>query len=100
MPGGKLATLDCCLAGTNERLHHRGGHIERLAIGLLEQVILFDEGEQKEMGASIGAAQQASIGGKFAVGVAETVQGDTQLLQIVGAAHPVGGVAHFLHGGN
>ena len=42
----------------------------------------------------------ASARGEFVVGVVIIVVGQTDLLEVVGAAHAVGGFAHFLHGGN
>ena len=39
-------------------------------------------------------------GGQLVVGIVAVVQGDADLLEVVGAGHAVGRLAHLLHGGN
>ena len=49
-------------------------------------------------GVGLGASESAR--GEFVVGVVIIVVSQTDLLEVVGAAHAVGGLADLLHGGN
>src|SRR5262249_43946639 len=82
-----------------------GAFVDGFKVVHLEQVVLLDVGKQENSpvrpalrAATIAVGHTAQ--GKFLVGAVVVMQGGGNLLQVVLAGAAVGGLAHFLHGGD